>query len=285
MAESYDRTYHEQVDPITADKRDRVIPRSNIRRLVVPLDVAGNEVPYRLRGDFLYADNNTSGVVTCKLNNTSEDPFPLLAQAGLAEMPFEDIYLTWSAQAGKVLNLFYGYKARFASPSQNIATIGTITNPVSVTGSSGNPLLQTSINSGIASAGNSPLIARDIGFIYGATYQAVSTLVSGNTDQVFAPGTNVNGAIIWAATGVSVVAAAANASLSLHAGTSVPVGFNTNDVLLSAVKAAQSATDIPTAYAELTRAVFVAAGKGVWWINDGAANETFARRRVLYNLL
>jgi len=285
MAESYDRFYHDQVDPITADKRNRVIPRSNIRRLVVPLDVAGNDQPYRLRGDFLYADNNTTGNVTCKLNNTSEDPFPLLAQAGLTDMPFEDIYLTWSAQAGKVFNLFYGYKARFASPSQNIATIGSITNPVKIQDTSGNSV-NTVGDNGQYAIFQRYLAVIEGGFGYGAIFKSVGNFAAGPASElVLAAASNVNGIIVWDADIITSPTVAGNSLISLHAHTVAPTLYTDGDVLMSAGINLSTAAGIASDRASLNRARRIPAGKGLWFFNSGVTAEAIGRRKVMYTVL
>jgi hypothetical protein len=130
--ESGDRTYRDQVDPTTADKRDRVIPASNLRRLPLDLSVAREQVPFKLRGDFLFADRRSTGMVDVRLNNTSEDPMPFAALDELADVPIEDVIITHAAQPGLVLNLWYGYRARFRANSQTITSIGSIVNPVSL---------------------------------------------------------------------------------------------------------------------------------------------------------
>jgi len=127
---SQDPTYLGEVEQITADKRGQVIPRSSLRRLVIALDNALNAQQFRCRGDFIFFDSNTTGTATIQLNNTSEDPWPALALAGVQGIPIEDVFITSAAQPGKVLNLWYGYRARFLNPVQAIATIGSITNPI-----------------------------------------------------------------------------------------------------------------------------------------------------------
>jgi hypothetical protein len=127
------RYFREQLEPITADKRGIVIPRSSLRRLRLPLDAARNEVPFKCEGDMLYADSDSTGVITVRLNSESEDPWPIKAQGGVQNIPMREILVTHAAQAGKVLNLWYGYRARFVAPSADIATIGSILNRVGVT--------------------------------------------------------------------------------------------------------------------------------------------------------
>lgn len=125
-----DRTYREQTDPITSDKRDRIIPASSLRKKVLALDVARNAEHLVLHGDFLFADRNSTGQVDVQLNSTSEDAWPLTAQDGVRDIPIRDVFITHAAQAGKVLNLWYGYRARFLAGANSIASIGSILSPV-----------------------------------------------------------------------------------------------------------------------------------------------------------
>lgn len=131
--ESRDPYYHAQVDPITSDKRDRVIPNANVRRLQLLLDNARNEVEFKCEGDFLFADTDSTGSIKVRLNSTAEDQFPIQAQGGVIEIPMRNIYITHAAQAGKILNLWYGYRARFLAPAQSISSIGSILNPIDLT--------------------------------------------------------------------------------------------------------------------------------------------------------
>lgn len=124
--ESGDPTYRGQVDPVTADKRERVIPRSGLRRFQVKLDNALVEQEFTVRGDFLYADSDSTGKITVKLNNTSEDPMPFTAQARVRNYPLEKIYVSCAAQPGLVVNLWYGYAALIDPPQQIVSITGSV---------------------------------------------------------------------------------------------------------------------------------------------------------------
>ena len=118
MSESRDLTYHSQVDPITSDKRDRIIEMTALRRVVLKLDVAEPGRVLRLKGDFLWASPDSSGAVNIQLNNTSEDPIPFFATAQLAGIPIKDVVVSWVAQPNQLLYLWYGYQGRFQPSSQ-----------------------------------------------------------------------------------------------------------------------------------------------------------------------
>lgn len=125
-----DQRYRDQVSPITADKRDRVIPASNLRKLVLALDNARDNAHYVVHGDFLFADRDSTGSISVRLNSTGEDAWPLTAQDGVEDVPLKEIFVSNDAQAGKVLNLWYGYRARMRAGANSIASIGSILNPV-----------------------------------------------------------------------------------------------------------------------------------------------------------
>jgi len=108
-----ERTYHEQVDPITRDKRADVIPRSALRRQQIKLDNALVAQPFRIRGDVIFLDRNSTGIIQVQLNNTSEDLLPMGSGDSIAGLPFEDFFVTSAAQPGLIANMWYGYSARF----------------------------------------------------------------------------------------------------------------------------------------------------------------------------
>lgn len=112
------------------------------------LDVA-QATPLELlfKGNFLYADTNTTGSVSISLNTDNGPFFPFRTNTGVQGPEYERLYLTWAAQAGKVLNLWYGFDARIIPPNQdisNIGTIGTLTTLTSITNALTPPTLGTS---------------------------------------------------------------------------------------------------------------------------------------------
>jgi hypothetical protein len=274
--ESYDRTYHDQVDPITADKRSRVIPRSNLRRKQILLDVALNAQVFRIEGDFVFFDSNTTGVGTVQLNNTSEDPWPALALSGIIDMPFQDLFITSAAQAGKVLNLWYGYRARFLNPVQAIATIGSIIAPVTAQGPRGQ-------SSGPVLA-DQPVLVRESGFAFGASFASAVILAGLGTEQILAAASNVNGVMVWDADIATTVAVVGTAVISLHAHTVVPAALTDGNILLLCGTTLVTAVGQANANAQMTRSKFVPAGKGLWWFNSGPTAEGVPRRRLLYTV-
>ena len=262
-----DRTYRDQVDPITADKRGRVLVPTTLRRIVLALDVALVEERKQCNGDFLYVDTNSTGVITVKLNSTSEDPIPLTAQAAVEGVPMKDVFISCAAQPGKIINLWYGYQARFKPPSQSIATIGSITNPVGVQG-------PRSLANGPVLA-DLPVLTREVGIVYGASYVSNTGLGAAGTSQVFSAASNANGATIHAA---GIATAAANNTIALLAKATAPTTSIDGVPILACISSGAAILTAP----RLARAVFIPAGLGLFFFS--AAVEAAAQRDVLYTL-
>lgn len=191
---SQDRIYREQVEGFESDKRDRVIPAFGIRRKVIRLDQALNVQQLGIKGDFLYADYNSTGVGLLQLNNSSEDAFPILALAGIQDLPFDDVYITANAQPGLIINLWYGYRSRFVSPTSAIATIGSITNPVKNADYNGNSI--DSLAKAGVYAGERLLSTIDGGNGYGVSFESSANMTAGTPLNVSAAASNTGGIML-----------------------------------------------------------------------------------------
>lgn len=150
--ESASRDYQDQVRDIYSDKRGRIVPHAFLRRLVLLLDVARNEVEFKTSGDFIFADRNSTGVATIKLNNSSEDPMPFAAFDNVEGVPIDRILVSHAAQAGLVLNLWYGYHGRFRANSNSLSSILSTVNVADVA-----MLPGTSFSSNAALVAGTPL--------------------------------------------------------------------------------------------------------------------------------
>lgn len=268
------RYFRDQLDPIEADKRGIVIPRSSLRRLRFTLDAARNEVEFRTEGDMLYADSDSTGTITIRLNNESEDPWPIKAQGGVQNIPIRSILVTHAAQAGKVLNLWYGYRARFVAPSADIATIGSIINPVGVQGPralASGPLLA-----------DLPVLSREVGIVFGASYETDVALIVA-TETVFTAATNANGAMLWGGSIWTNPTVNSNGSISLHAHTVAPAVFTDGNVLLVAAYLIATNSGQTMVHAVLPRPIFIPAGLGLFFLRL-VNNEFAGRRSLLYTL-
>lgn len=116
------------------DKRGTIYPVANINKEVIALDNAALGQQKSWPGDFLYASINTSAgaVIGIRYNNPSMPPFPFKQNTGVFGFPIKEVYLDWAAQAGKTIEIWYGYGAQIIPPNQDIASLQSIINDVSI---------------------------------------------------------------------------------------------------------------------------------------------------------
>lgn len=114
---------------------------------------------------------------------------------------------------------------------------------------------------------------------YGASYKSITALVANTPEAVFAPGSNVNGAIVWTASAVSRAGGSSN--ISYVAKTSAPATVVDGDVIASANSFSQNVSN--DSGLSLSRPVFISAGKGLYAIST--VSESSGSRSVLYTLL
>lgn len=125
---------------------------------------------------------------------------------------------------------------------------------------------------------------------YGTSFASVSTHAAGGSTQVFAPASNVNGAIVWAAAGTSMGATAPQLpgmALIAKAG-AAPTSFADGSVLTSAGNISWGTGSLAGSANEnvnLPAAMFVPSGQGVWWFSVNAELANSARRSTLFTLL
>lgn len=274
--ESSSQTYRDQTDPINEDKRGRVIPASSLRPLRLALDNARVEVPFSVRGDFLFVDRASTGAVMVKLNNSGEGAMPFQALDELADIPIDEVLITHAAQPGLVLNLWYGYRARFRANSQTITSIGSITNAVVVQGANGTIAVPT------LALGSLPVSVRDVGFAYGASVQSILATAALTPIVLVAPGVNVNGMIVWEASHY-VRTGTPGAKGSILAKASAPATVVDGDVIVGMHASMEIAAGVGAWAGQLRRPVFIAAGKGLYQIADTL--DTVKLVNAVYTLL
>lgn len=163
-------------------------------------------------------------------------------------VPFANIRVANTVQAGKKLRIIYGTDIDF-SPSL-----------------SGNITLGGAVN------------ATPYGYQYGASYKSITALAALVPDAIFSPGANVNGAILWRAE--MYCALGATNRFGLLAKTSAPTTLVDGDLFASGVSNGAGFI-VP---AKLDIPVFVAAGKGAYFISEGL-ETTYIYRSALYTLL
>ncbi|MHB1938677.1 MAG: hypothetical protein ACYCOR_19160 [Acidobacteriaceae bacterium] len=109
---------------ITRSKVGLKIPQSAFQRTPLFLDQATVDMELIVPGDFLYLDNNSTGAITVRFNNTSEPPLPMIKNFVIYGLPFKKVYVSWDAQPGLVANLWYAYEARVSPINATTLTLG-----------------------------------------------------------------------------------------------------------------------------------------------------------------
>lgn len=109
-----------------------------LRQRVLALDTARAEstpLELPLQGNFLYADDDTDGKLYVRLGDEEAPRIPVGPGFVIGGLDFRRVYLDWSAQPGKVVNLVYGIGANLQPPTivGNINSIGSIASAVDIT--------------------------------------------------------------------------------------------------------------------------------------------------------
>lgn len=142
----------------------------------------------------------------------------------------------------------------------------------------------------VAIGGVNALQITNRGLAYGARFTSTAALASGATEQVFSAASNANGAIIARVVSYELQTAGGfnNSQCWLHAHTGAPAAITDGDVLMGAMENAMGENGASTrmfSSGKLDQPLFIAAGKGVWFRNNGPAAQTTAARSVLYTLI
>lgn len=224
---------------------------------------AGTALFLGITGNAFFIDQNTDvgNATVIFQEDDNVQPAAVYVQSGfIASVPFTRIIVQNSAQAGKVLRIFYGVDIDFR-PGMS----ATVSGGVTITG----PLRDTNV--AMAESGATP----------GAYYKSNTALAANTAETVFAPASNVNGAIVWRAqiTGHNGVQYARAAILAKSA---APASIIDGDLLLLTGYSAIAAGFYPYTGA-MFDPVRVAAGKGLYAIVDQA--EIAGHRHVSYTLL
>lgn len=210
------------------------------------------EVPYE--GNVIYADQNADvGNCTIIFQDTAKSlskPARLYVQPGSNfQIPFTRFMLENTAQAGKVMRLFYGVDIEFKPGNTNNVQISGTVN-VAETGSS-----------------------------YGASYKSTTGLAANTPDTVVAPGTNVNGLKVWKARWANRSATVAG----FLAKASAPATVIDGDVIVGTNMDQYSSGGSASSSGWLDTPVIIPAGKGLYFISTTLEAEAY--RSVLYTVL
>lgn len=122
---------------------------------------------------------------------------------------------------------------------------------------------------------------------YGAAFASTANLLTATNEVAVAPGANVRGIILWSASILTAQGTAGQTAIGqLIAKSSAPASGADGDVLLQTGGYTMSAAgNVVPPVANLQRPLFIAAGKGLYFRNDGSATEVIAHRSLLYTVL
>jgi hypothetical protein len=253
------------------------------RKLDIDLGVAPGVTTsqYTIEGDFVFVDLdpvNSNGNATIEFNRQQDaDNGPIYLVPGLALTgTFKGFKLNWAVQAGKKMRLIYSTGSRINPASASIATIGAITAAVGVQG----PRVQSS---GPVLA-DLPVLTREIGFFYGASFASQAALASGANEQIFAAASNPNGCILWDCDISTSAVAVGTTTISLHAHTGAPAAIGDGNIMHMVGITMSTAVGINTVNGQMIRPRFIGAGKGLWFLNSSGVAEGVGKRRALYTL-
>jgi len=241
--------------------------RSYLSMIVIDLSVArnfgnGTAGQFRIAGNSFFVDQGgdvgnarvifenvqDDSSLSANLNGGAVAVAPLVNAGFVIKVPFTSIRVQNGVQAGKVLRVFYGVDVDFTpSLNANLAITGTVN-------------------------------AINYGQTYGASYKSNTAMLANTPDTVFTGAANVNGAYVWSAAAVTTCAAINTGSYLAKA--TAPASAIDGDVIyLASALAGQCSNG-----SQMPNAIFIAAGKGLFWISTG--NEAApCLREVLYTLL
>lgn len=214
-----------------------------------------------IAGNSFYSDADTTNggnaVVHFQDTNLGNSSAPFFVSPGfIANVGFTQLLIENTAQAGKRVRIFYGVDIDF----------------------------QAGVNSSIAISGSVSVISLpNPHSTYGASYKSLTPTAALTPDTVFAPGANVNGAIVTTANFLSHNAGGPTLA-SFVAKSSAPASSIDGDVILSS----DSFTLLSGNYistGSLKTPIFIPAGKGLYFITAVAESASYSIRSVLYTLL
>lgn len=224
---------------------------------------AGTMLILNLAGNSFYVDQdtNTVGYATVHFQDTNLgiSPAPIFVSPGfIANVPFTQLLIENTAQPGKRLRIFYGVDIDFQA--------GVIAQ-ISITGA---------ISAALTVASILPHAE------YTNNYVSVTNKAANTADVIFAPGSNINGAILWEAVFVSEWGGPNFGGAGMLAKASAPTTIIDGDVILGGTPSPTRNTN-DGMNGRLIHPVKIAAGKGLYFIATPA--EANAYRSALYTLL
>lgn len=217
---------------------------------------AGTPLILNLAGNSFYVDQdtNTVGYATVHFQDTNLgiSPAPIYVGPGfIANVPFTQLLIENTAQAGKRLRIFYGVDIDF----------------------------QAGVNAQIAVTGTLNVIEQ--GMAYSASWVSNTNLAANTPATVFTPAANTNGALIEYL-GAASSFNATDGTNAFIAHTAAPGNLITGDCLAVGQKSGLSTYYMSSI--SLQGKIIIPAGKGLYFITS-AAETNITQKSVLYKLL
>lgn len=248
--ESFKRVQSQFSTEILAYELDLTSGRSFVTSTFADLPFAANS---------FYVDQNTDvGNATVLFANqqTPGTVVPVFVQPGfIARAPFTRLMIANSAQVGKKLRFFYGVDIDFVPSINGTLSIGTINGVVSV---------------------------QEQGTAYGASFASTTALAANTPAVIVAPGTNVNGIVVRAAS--FRVRGQPGQVSAFIAKASAPASVIDGDVIVGTDgMAGDFTTPKDHIFGSLKQFVRIPAGKGLYTISTLLEDSCF--KSVVYSLL
>ena len=218
---------------------------------------AGTALFVNIAGNSFYVDADTTNVGNATVHfqdtNLGNSSAPFFVTPGfIANVGYTQILIENASQAGKRLRIFYGVDIAFQA-GVNASVTTSITGLVNI-----GQYFNT----------------------YSANYKSITAMAANTPDTIFAPGANVNGAIVWE---ISVSAyCGGNPASSVLAKNGAPASI-IDGVVLGVGKLGYYGAAAGVCNIELQQPIKIPAGLGLYYINDTA--EAKSTRTVLYTLL
>lgn len=218
------------------------------------LNIAGNSF-------YVDQDTGTVGYATVHFQDTTLGiaPAPIYVGPGfIANVPFTQLLIENTAQAGKRLRIFYGVDIDFqAGVNAQVSITGTIATTVGIASLLGHGEYTNSYVSNTTKAANTP-------------------------DTIFTPAANVNGAIVWHCDFATETAAAAFANSAVLAKNAAPANVTDGVAIVTGVNPTTRNANYGCS-GELKNPIKIPAGLGLYFIATNA--ESNAMRSCTYTLL
>lgn len=155
------------LEEIFGTKKNMLYPDGALLSQTFDLSVAQTGLRLDFAGDFIYADRNTTGYVNLIFNGFSMSSFPFGQNTAINNFPYKALYLSWPAQTGKLLTLWYGYGANIVPPNQDISSI----------------LNTVNVNA--------------VGLTYATSYSSSALITAGTPLNIISAASNILGYTLW----------------------------------------------------------------------------------------